>query len=306
MELDSVDVLVVGGGPAGLSAALTLGRVRRRVLVASDGPPRNATSPAAHNVFTRDGTAPAELLRIGRDQLAPYDVHVREERVVDARRADDGRFAATFAGGDTVSVRGIVLATGVRDLLPDVPGLAEAWGTGVFHCPYCHGWEVAGRPLGVMGAGDHALHLVRLVRGLSDDVVWFTGGAEVDAGVAESLERSGIRIRPEPVASVQASDEGLRSVTLARGADGHEVVSRGGLFVVAPQELASDLGERLGCPVTESGRLEADPTGRTPVAGVFVAGDAAPGMQSIPFAMMGGSVAGAMLNHDLIVEDVPV
>src|SRR5690606_11446351 len=127
--------------------ALSLGRARRRVLVAAAGPTRNAPADAAHNVFTRDGTPPAELVRIGRAQLAPYDVTVREAWAADAERTDDG-FAVTFEGGDRVVTRGLVLATGVRDVLPDVPGLAELWGRGVFHCPYCHGWEVAGRPLG--------------------------------------------------------------------------------------------------------------------------------------------------------------
>lgn len=301
MAEELVDVLVVGGGPAGLSAALTLGRVRRRVVVAADGEARNATSSAAHNVFTRDGTSPAELLRIGRDQLKPYDVELRMERVVDARLEGPGRFQASFAGGASVSARRIVLATGVRDILPNIPGLAEAWGRGVFHCPYCHGWEVSGRPLAVLGDGDRGLHLVQLIRGLSDDVVWFTqAGNEMEPGTVASLERRGIRVREEALASVQAAPDGLRSVTL----EGGDVVERAGLFVVADQEPASDLAQRLGCPITAIGRVEADAVGRTPVEGVFVAGDVAPGMQSISSAAMGGSMVGAMINHDLIQEEL--
>ncbi len=156
----SFDAIVIGGGPAGLSAALALGRSRRRVLVAADGPTRNAPADAAHNVFTRDGAAPADLVQIGREQLTPYDVTVREEWATDAECTEDG-FRVTFASGDVLSARGIVLATGVRDVLPDLPGFSKLWGTGVFHCPYCHGWEVAGRPLALYGKGETALHLPR-------------------------------------------------------------------------------------------------------------------------------------------------
>ena len=293
------DAVVIGGGPAGLSAALALGRARRRVLVAADGPTRNATAEAAHNVFTRDGTPPAELVRIGREQLAPYDVTIREEWAADAERTDRG-FAVTFAGGGRLEARGIILATGVRDVLPDVPGFAELWGAGVFHCPYCHGWEVAGRPLAVYAQGEKALHLCLLIRGWSDDIILFSDGpCDLSASDRSNVERNGIAIREDRVERLVGSNGDLQAVVLQGG----EVVSRGGLILSPKQELRSDLPHRLGCPIMDDGRVEAGVGGRTPVAGVFVAGDAGPGHQSVPAAMASGAVAGAMLNHDLLEEE---
>lgn len=293
------DVLVIGGGPAGLSAALALGRSRRRVLVAADGPTRNAPATAAHNVFTRDGTPPADLVRIGIEQLAPYDVTVRREWAVDAVRTERG-VAVTFAGGDRVEARGLVLATGVRDVLPAVPGMAERWGRSVFHCPYCHGWEVAGQPLALYAQGERAQHLCRLLRGWTDDLVLFTDGP---SGLSDDerarIERNGIAVREERVARLDGAGTDLEAVVLANG----EVVSRRGLFVAPPQEQRSDLAHRLGCPLTADGRVEAGMAGRTPVPGVFVAGDAAPGMQSVVAAMASGTMAGAVLNFDLLEQD---
>lgn len=296
------DAVVVGGGPAGLSAALALGRARRRVLVAAAGPTRNAPADAAHNVFTRDGTPPAELVRIGREQLAPYDVIVRDEWAADAERTADG-FAATFADGDRVKARGVVLATGVRDVLPDVPGLAELWGTGVFHCPYCHGWEVAGRPLAVYAGGtapEQALHLVRLIRGWSDDVVLFTDGpCSLSAEDRARVERNGVAVREERVERLVGAFGTLEAVVL----EGGEAVARGGLIVSPKQELRGDLPHRLGCALSADGRVDAALGGRTGVPGVFVAGDIGPGMQSVVSAMASGTLAGAMLNHDLLERE---
>ena len=296
------DAVVIGGGPAGLSAALALGRARRRVLVAAAGPTRNSSADAAHNVLTRDGTPPAELVRIGREQLAPYDVTVREEWASDARRTDDG-LAVTFAGGDRVEARALLLATGVRDVLPDVPGLAELWGRGVFHCPYCHGWEVAGRPLAVYAKGksaDVALHLVRLLRGWSDDVVLFTDGpCNLPDDDRARVERNGVAVREERVERLVGTDGELEAVVL----DGGESVARGGLIVSPDQELRSDLPHRLGCPLSADGRVEAGVGGRTEVPRVFVAGDVGPGMQSVVSAMASGMAAGATLNHDLLEEE---
>jgi thioredoxin reductase len=293
------DAIVIGGGPAGLSAALALGRSCRRVLVAADGPTRNAPAPAVHNVFTRDGTPPAELVRIGREQLASYDVVIREEWVADAERTDDG-FTVTFEGGDRFEARGIILATGVRDVLPDLPGLAELWGTDVFHCPYCHGWEVAGRPLGVYAEGDRALELCLLIWGWSDDIVLFIHGpSELSAGDRARIERNGIVVREEPIERLVGSGGRLEAVVL----EGGEAIPREGLLLPPHQELRSDLPQRLGCPLTEDGRVEADDAGRTPVPGILVAGDIGPSHQSVVAAMASGTLAGTTLNHDLLEED---
>ena len=293
------DAIVIGGGPAGLSAALALGRSRRRVLLAADGPTRNASTHAAQNVFTRDGTPPDELVRIGRAQLEPYDVTFRNERAVDAEKTDTG-VAVTFEDGDRFEARGLILATGVRDVLPDVPGFDELWGTGVFHCPYCHGWEVAGQPLALYNRDASALDLARLIRGWSDDLILFTDGGE---GLSDEdraqIERNGITVRDERVERLQGKDGMLEAVVLRGG----EAIPRAGLFVWPDQEQRSDLAMRLGCALTDEGRVEADEYGRTHVAGVFVAGDAGPNPQAVAPAAASGTTAGAMLNHDLLEHE---
>ncbi len=289
------DVIIVGGGPAGLSAALTLGRVRRRVVLASDGPTRNARAPKAHNIFTRDGTPPSELVSLGRRQLEPYDVAIRDERVIDAEVTDSG-FVASFAGGGTVTARGMILAIGVRDVLPPLAGLNERWGRSVFHCPYCHGWEVAGRPLAIYGRTDEVLHLTKLIRGLSDDVVVLTDGShDLSEEAQAALGARGIGIRNEPIERLRGE---FASVQFENG----EILERAGLFIAPKQELASDLPHRLGCGMSDDGRVEADETGRTSIARLFVAGDAGPGIQSVPAAASRGSLAAALLNYELLEE----
>ena len=298
-ESNAFDAVIVGGGPAGLSAALTLGRSCRRVLVAADGPTRNVRAHAAHNIFTRDGTPPAELLRIARDQLGQYDVSFREERVIDSSRSASG-FTITFASGETIGTRGLILAFGVRDLLPDVPGMRELWGTGVFHCPYCHGWEVRDQPLAIYAKGEKAMHLAKLLRGWTSDLMLFTDGPPdlSDAQLAQ-LERNGIVIRKESVARLVGRGDQLEAVVLQNG----ESIARAGLLVGPDQEPGSDLPQRLGCPLTAQGRVESDAFGRTSVPMLFVAGDIAGGMQAVPAAAAGGASAGAQLNLDLLEAD---
>lgn len=295
---DLFDAVVVGAGPAGLSAALALGRATRRVLLAAEGPTRNARSSAAHNIFTRDGSAPSDLVRLGLDQLTPYAVTVRQERVSAATATPEG-FAVAFASGDTVIARGLVLAFGVRDILPSTPGFEELWGRGVYHCPYCHGWEVAHQPLAIYGNGETALDLARLIRGWSRDLVLFTDGpSKLSAAELAQIRANGIVVREERVERLIGPDR-LEAVVL----EGGEVVHRAGLFLSPEQELRSDLPHQLECPLTEDGRVAADSRGRTAIPKVFVTGDAGPNPQSVAVAAATGTVAGATLNHDLLIEE---
>lgn len=297
-HLDAYDAIVVGGGPAGLSAALALGRATRRVLVASCGPVRNAPAHAAHNIFTRDGTPPPDLVRIGREQLRTYDVSIRDECAEDVRSEGES-YVLRLAGGLEVRTRGIVLASGICDILPEVPGFQDLWGSGVFHCPYCHGWEVARQPLGIYARGDAALHLSKLLLVWTRDLILFTDGmSELPDGDLGRIRRNGIVVREDRVARLDGATE-LKAVIMESG----EIIPRAGLFVSPEQQLRSELHLRLGCELSAQGRIAADGLGRTNVSRVFVAGDAGPGQQSVASAIATGMLAGAGLNHDLATAD---
>lgn len=297
MMIDRYDAVVIGGGTAGLSAALALGRAKRRVLVASCGAPRNAPAHAAHNFFTRDGAFPFELLRIAREQLKPYDVTVRDECAFDVRRSD-AEYVVKL-DSEEVRARGVIFATGVRDVFPDIPGFRELWGKGVFHCPYCHGWEVKDLPLAIYARGEAASHFVRLIRGWTNDLILFTDGpADLEAEELERINARGIVVRREPIEGLEGSD-GLEAIVL----EGGERISRSGIFLRPDQVQSSELPARLGCEITPQGRIQADMMGRTNLPMVFVAGDCGPGHQSVPTAAATGAMAGAGLNMDLLNQE---
>src|SRR3954466_13565579 len=208
METDGYDVVVVGGGAAGLSAALVLGRARRRVLVVDGGAPRNA--PAAHmqGFLSRDGMPPAELLRAARDEVRRYGVEIVEDRVVDATAG----FALRLASGRTVHARHVLLASGAVDELPDVLGARARWGRDLLHCPYCHGWEVRDQPLGVLGTGPDSVEYAHLIRQWSDDVVLFTHTLAVTDGERATLDARGIAVVDGPVERLVVTEDRLRAV----------------------------------------------------------------------------------------------
>jgi thioredoxin reductase len=305
------DAVIIGAGSAGLSAALVLGRSRRRVLVLDGGEPRNAPSAGVHGFFTRDGVPPRELLEIGREQLEPYGgVEVRAARATEVS-GSDGSFVVRLEEGDDLLARKLVLATGVVDELPETPGFRELWGRGVYHCPYCHGWEVRDRPLAVFASRqDHGGPVGRtlLIRNWSRDLVLLTDGpSDLDAAEREKLGALSVPLNEKRIARLEGKSDGSEGLSRILFEDGN-FLEREGLFYVPPQRQRSALAETLGCEVETIGSaaavVKADPmTGETSVPGVFVAGDAGSPPQSVIMAASSGSRAAAFLNHTLCAED---
>jgi thioredoxin reductase len=215
--MDEYDVVVIGGGAAGLSGAVALGRSRRSVLVVDDGTPRNAPAEGVHNFLTRDGTPPGELLAAGRAEVASYGGEIRGDRAVGAERVAGG-FVVRLAGGATVRGRRLLVTTGLTDVLPDVPGLAERWGRDVLHCPYCHGWEVRDSAIGVLACGPMAVHQTLLLRQLSDDVTFLQHDAEpLGEAEREQLAARGIPVVEGEVVGLEVAGDRLTGARLRSG-----------------------------------------------------------------------------------------
>jgi thioredoxin reductase/SAM-dependent methyltransferase len=300
------DVVVIGGGAAGLSGAVALARSRRSVLVADAGEPRNSPAGHVHNFLTRDGTPPAELYAAGRMEVASYGGHVEVGKVTSLGR--DGELFRAEVNGRVVTARRLLVATGVRDELPDVPGLAERWGVDVLHCPYCHGWEVRDKRVGILATGPGAVHQALLFRQLTAHVtVLRHTAAQFAAEQGAQLGALGIPVIDGLVAEVEASAGRL---TGARLADGSRVVLDA--LVVAPKVVANaDLLAPLGLVPVEVGfggqvigtRIAADQTGATSVPGIYVAGNLADPQAQVMTSAAAGLMAGAVINMDLVTED---
>jgi len=304
----NTDVVIVGAGAAGLSAALILGRARRNVLVLDGGAPRNAPAAAAHGLFTRDDTPPLELLRIAQEQLAPYpSVVVRRDEARDASRTDEG-FVVTLKSGATITTRQILLATGVVDELPEIPGVRERWGTGVHHCPYCHGWELRDQRIAILAPGGEPFAELRvtLLRGWSQQLIVLTDGpAALDDEARRRIEALGARIDERSIRAYEDGTDGGYRVCFADGAD----LSVGGIFVAPLQHQRSGLAEALGCELLASAPMPVafvvtDPaSAQTTVPGVFAAGDLTGPSQSVILAAAGGARAAYAMNYVLAVAD---
>jgi thioredoxin reductase len=295
------DVIIVGAGPAGLSAALMLGRSRRRVLLCDAGRPRNAASLAMHGYLSRDGIAPLEFLRIARAQLEQYaSVAVKDIEVTAAECRADSRFRVTLADGSELDARKLLIATGVVDKLPEIDGFRELYGRSVFHCPYCDGWEVRDRPLAIYGRGARARGLSLELIGWSRDLVLCTDGpSEIDHEDLARLQRNGISVRTDPVLRVEGDDTFVR-IVFGRG----EPLARRALFFTTGQTQQSALAERLGCEIDEKGTVRTGKYETTHVPGLFVAGDASRAVQWVVVAAAEGAEAAFAINTDLLKEDL--
>lgn len=298
------DCIVVGGGAAGLSAGLVLGRARRSTLLIDAGKQSNLAAHGIGGLLGHDGRPPAELYALGRDELASYGVQIRAGEVSEIIPAD-GIFLVRLDGGGEQRTRRVLLATGMTYLPPDLPGLAELWGRSVFHCPFCHGWEVRDQPLAVLADGERAVHLALLLRCWSDDIVVLTGGAaDLGADERSRLSRAGVRVDERPVAALDAHDGELSAVVFADGAR----LPRRGLLVATALRQRDRLAEQLGVALAVAGPVAHDPVGvdplcRTSIPGVFAAGDLTGEMPQVAAAIAAGSRAAAAVVQSLAADD---
>jgi thioredoxin reductase len=299
------DCIVVGGGAAGLSAALVLGRARRRTLLVDAGEPSNLPAEGIGGLLGHDGRPAAELYAMGRAELAAFpSVEVRDGTVDGGERVDGG-VALDIAGAGRELTRRVILATGMEYRLPDLPGLAPLWGRSVFHCPFCHGWEMRDAALGVLGGGPGGLHRSLLLRGWSDDVVLLSDGpAELETDDVERLSAAGIEVDERPVARLVAQDGALAAVEFADGS----TRARAGLLVPVTVAQRSPLATQLGAEPGEPGpvvvdALVVDRMFRTTAEGVSAAGDVSAQMQQVAGAISAGSLAAAGVVQGLMAED---
>jgi len=296
MDKAIYDVVVVGGGAAGLSAALVLGRARRRVAVIDAGTPRNAPAAHMHGYLSRDGLPPSELLEIGRDEATRYGIEFITGQVV----AIDPAFAVRLSDGKTLQARRLLIATGATDELPAIPGLGERWGRDFLHCPYCHGWEVRDQPLGVLGTSTDSVEHAQLIRQWSDDLTFFAHTYDLTDAEREQLEARGIRVVDGEVRELVVEHDRLRGVVLGDG----RTLERAALFV-RPQirPRSTTLLERLGCELDDLGFVLVDRVGRTTVSGIWAAGNVANPRAQVITAAGEGSAAAISINADLTHDD---
>ncbi|GAB3584111.1 NAD(P)/FAD-dependent oxidoreductase [Hymenobacter daeguensis] len=294
------DAIIIGGSYAGLSAAMALGRSRRRVLLLDTDRPCNRQTPHSHNFLTQDGATPAALRAQALAQVQHYPtIELRAEEALTASTVADGFRIETAAGSSFTAAR-LLLATGVADLLPALPGFAECWGISVLHCPYCHGYEVRDQRLGVIGNGDTGFDFARLIHHWSRQFTLFTDGpSTLSTAQQQALARHGIGIVETALARIAHEQGQLRAVQLADGAT-HPLDA---VFARVPFQLPGTLAQQLGCVLTPMGHVQVDDFQRTSVGGVFAAGDNTTPMRAVSAAVAAGGKAGAFINKELIEEN---
>lgn len=300
------EALIIGAGPAGLMAAQTLGRQRRRVLLVDDGRPRNAPAAAMHMYLSRDGIAPAELRRYGREELTAYPSVSQVAAHVETVEGSAGGFTAQLDGGP-VGAAVLLLATGVEDLVPDLPGLPERWGRGVYHCGYCHGFESTGRRIVVLAnSPQDAMLAYYLHDRFSEEVLLLLNGHRPDAGLRAMVEGAGVAVIETPVRAITGQEPDLE-VQLTDGA----TVAAELVFHRPATRQRSDLAARLGCTLSDTGTVPVDQMLRTSVAGVYAAGDCAgpadtPGPTTFVTSAVGdGQRAAVWMEQDLLMASLP-
>lgn len=296
----SFDVIIIGGSYAGLSAAMALGRSLRKVLVIDSGLPCNRQTPHSHNFLTQDGKTPAEIAAIARNQVGQYKT-VEFHNGLASRGTKQGKgFLMETQDGQHFVAKKLIMASGIKDQMPDIKGFSEAWGISVIHCPYCHGYEFSGQQTGIFANGEKAIHLAGLVHNLTRKLSMFTQGkAEFNPEQLHLLEKAGIPVVEDQIAEIGHEDGYLNHVMLNNGSR----IPLRALYAAIPFLQHSDIHATLGCQMTAGGHIQVDATQKTSVPGVFACGDNSSPMRSVSSAVYTGTMAGAMVNMELVGEE---
>jgi len=301
MKLESgkeiYDVIIVGAGPAGCSAAMVLSRSRRKVLLIDEGRQRNLKSHGIHNYLTRDGILPADFLGKTYEELAAYNIHISKARAIHARKLANKGFEIKDNKGGCYLCKRLLLATGVTDNIPDIPGMQELWGSSVFHCPFCDGWECHDNTIGLYARRYNGYGMAFALKHLSEKVVLFTDGAKyLRTWQREQLQARHIDVVSDKVARLHIAENKLQHVELANG----KLIEIHSMFVHHGHKVNNDLSTQLGCRLTKKGAAITNRTQQTSVDGVYVAGDASFDMHFVTVAAAEGLKAAVAIHDDLL------
>jgi len=294
------DVAIIGGSYAGLSAAMTLGRARRKVIIIDSGKPCNRQTPHSHNLITHDGKTPAEISALAREQVLAYPTVQMRAGLVSQVTGADGAFTVTVDEKYPLQAKKLIFSTGIRDIMPDIPGFAESWGISTIHCPYCHGYEYSDARTGVLMNGEMALEYLKMIRNWTADLTLYTNGpAAFDETVREKMLAFGAEIVEQPIASLDHEGGYLKSLHLTDGT----ACDITALYHRPAFVQHSLIPEQLGCELNPQGFIKVDEAQKTTVAGIYAAGDNSGAFRGLTGAMAAGTTAGARLNHELISEE---
>lgn len=298
---NTYEIVIVGGSYAGLSTAMALGRSLRKVLVIDSGKPCNASTPHSHNFLTRDGSTPAEISSIAKNQVLVYpSVEFMDNKVESIVKESNGTFHISTSDGNTFHTQKVVLATGMKDMLPEIPGLKACWGKSVIHCPYCHGYEVHHTKTGVLANGDMGYEFSTMIQHWTDDLTIFTNGeAELSEEQKSNLAQLSIHIDERPIRKIEHVDGKIEHIEFAN----NSTFTLTALYAAVPSKQHSDLASELGCNLTEAGYVEVDMFQKTTVEGVYAVGDCTSPFRKVSIAVASGSICGAALNREMIQSE---